>query len=692
MTDAVTIPSSAENANPLLQPWDTPFGVPPFNALKAEHFRGAFDAAFAEHARDMEAVVGNEEVPNFKNVIAAMELAGQTLWRVTSVFFNLCSADTNEALQEIERDVAPRFSKHFDAIFQNEDLFQRVDALWKKRESLGLTPEEGRVLERYHLGFVRAGAGLDEKKKQRLAAINERLATLYTVFGQNILADEADFKLVLEDETDLEGLPEFVRAAAAEAAAERDLPGKHLVTLARSSVETFLQFSSRRDLREKAFEAWTQRGERGGKTDNRENISEIIKLRDERAHILGFESFAHFELDDTMAKTPEAVDELLDQVWEPACKRAAEEREELQAMVRAEGGNFDLAGHDWRYYAEKLRKEKHDLNEEEIKPYLQLDKIIEAAFDTAERLFGLTFERRDDIPLYHKDVRAWEVRYGDGREPALFLGDYFARPSKRSGAWMSSYRPQQKLAGNIRPIIVNVLNFSKGAGDTPALLSFDDAVTLFHEFGHALHGLLSDVTYPMVAGTRVSTDFVELPSQLYEHWIWQPEVLKRYAVHYQSGEPIPDALVERIVSARNFNQGFATIEYLACAKLDMELHRLKSFDGFDPARFEADALKDIGMPEEIVMRHRVPHFLHIFTGDSYAAGYYSYLWSEVMDADAFAAFEEAGDIFAPDVAKGLHDHIYSAGGRMDPAKAYEAFRGRLPEADALLKKRGFSTL
>jgi peptidyl-dipeptidase Dcp len=559
----------------------------------------------------------------------------------------------------------------------------------RSKADLGLSEEQARVLERYHRGFVRAGAALGAKAMRRLAAIAERLAALSTAFNQNVLADEQGFVLLLEGESDLAGLPEAVRAAAAQTAAERGHEGKHAVTLARSSIEPFLQFSARRDLREQAYRAWRQRGASGGASDNRAIVSEILKLRAERARVLGFASPAELALEFSMARTPANVRRLLMEVWTPARARAAAEREELQRAVRAEGGNFEVAGADWRYYAEKVRKARFDVDEAEVKPYLQLDDVIAAAFDVAQRLFGVSFRERTDLPVYHPEVRSFEVLAADGRHLGLFLGDYFARPSKSSGAWKASFRDQHRLdPQEVRPIVVNVMNFAKGAPGEPALLSIDDARTLFHEFGHALHGLLSDVTYPTVSGTNVERDFVELPSQLYEHWILHPEVLRRYARHYKTGAPLPEALLTKIKAARNFNQGFATVEYLASAIVDLDLHTLEDPGDLDVDAFEKQALERIGAPEEIGMRHRIPHFQHIVGG--YASAYYSYMWSEVMDADAFRAFEEAGDIFDPALARRLHDHIYSAGGRQDPAEAYRAFRGRLPTPEALLEKRGLA--
>ena len=556
-------------------------------------------------------------------------------------------------------------------------------------DTLPLDAEQKRVLERYHTGFRRAGAGLDDAAKTRLAEIIERLAALGTAFSQNLLADEQSYVLALDGEAELAGLPDFMREAFKSEARERGLAG-YAVSLSRSSVEPFLQFSARRDLREKLFRAFSKRGDNGGATDNKAIIAEMVRLRAERARLLGFADFAHYRLDDAMAKTPVAVRDLLDTVWSRARRRALADRDALQALVQQDGGNFALEPWDWRYYAEKQRQQTCDFDEATIKPYLSLDRMIAAAFYTAQRLFGLTFRPRPDVPVWHPDVRVWEVRDAGGGSVGLFFGDYFARPSKRSGAWMTSLRDQEKLAGDIQPLIVNVCNFAKTPDGEPTLLSFDDARTLFHEFGHALHGLLSAVTYPTIAGTNVATDFVELPSQLYEHWLEQPDVLRRFALHYETGEPMPEQLLGRLIAARNFNMGFATVEYVASALVDLEFHSLPKADAIDAAAFEATALARIGMPDEIVMRHRPPQFGHIFSGGGYAAAYYSYMWSEVLDADAFAAFEETGDIFDPATAKRLREKIYAAGGSQDPAEAYKAFRGRLPSADALLRKRGFT--
>jgi peptidyl-dipeptidase Dcp len=675
-----------ETQNPLLSEWAGALELPPFGAIKPDHFRPAFDRALADHRAEIDSIAENPAPANFENTIAALERSGRVLERVASVFFVLAGADTSDEIETIERDISPLLARHNNALYLNRALYSRIAYLYDRRDTLSLDAEQARVLERYHARFVRSGAALEKQAQDRLAAINERLATLGTQFGQNVLSDEKSFVMVLE-ESDLAGLPNFARAAAQAAAEERGHSGKYVITLARSSVETFLQFSSRRDLREKAFQAWIARGENGGATDNRGLIAEMVALRAERARLLGFANFADYRLDDQMAKTPQAARNLLDEVWDRALTKAAVERDALQAMIAEEGGNFALAPHDWRYYTEKLRKARYDLDETEVKPHFRLENMIEAAFETARRLFGLSF-KRVDAALYHRDARAWEVTDAQGRHVALFIGDYFARPSKHSGAWMTSLRDQEKLTGNVRPIVLNICNFSKPASGEPALLSFDDARTLFHEFGHALHGMLSDVTYPLIAGTAVPSDFVELPSQLYEHWLEVPEILQKYALHAGTGEPLPKALLDRLLATRTFNQGFATIEYTACALVDLDLHSLPDAAALDVAAFERKDLERIAMPPEIVMRHRLPHFQHLFSGGGYAAGYYSYMWSEVLDADAFAAFEETGDPFDPATAKRLRDYVYSAGNRRDPADAYKAFRGRLPSIDALLKKRG----
>jgi peptidyl-dipeptidase Dcp len=673
--------------NPLLKAWQTPFETPPFTEIEPRHFMPAFEQAFADHASEIAAITHDPATPDFANTVTALERSGKLLSKVAAVFYDLVSAHSNPALLEIDKEVSLRMARHWNPIMMNAVLFGRIVALHDNRATLGLTSEQMRLLERTYTRFHRSGAGLDEAAKARMAEINERLAHLGTAFGHHLLGDEQDWFMEL-GETDRDGLPESFVAAATAAADERGMAGKTVMTLSRSFVEPFLKSSTRRDLREKVFKAFTARGDNGNANDNNETIVEILALREESAKLLGFPTFAAYRLEDSMAKTPEAVRGLLERVWKPARARALADRDALQALVAEEGGNFALAPWDWRYYAEKLRQRRANFDDAAIKPYLALDHMIEAAFDCASRLFGLSFVERRDIPVWHPDVRVWEVKDAAGQHKALFYGDYFARPSKRSGAWMTSLRDQQKLDGAVAPLIINVCNFSKGADGQPSLLSPDDARTLFHEFGHGLHGMLSDVTYPSLSGTSVFTDFVELPSQLYEHWQEQPQVLRQFAKHYQTGEPLPDDLLKRFIAARKFNQGFATVEFVSSALIDLEFHTQPAAASRDVRAFERNELEKIGMPPEISLRHRPTQFGHIFAGDHYASGYYSYMWSEVMDADAFGAFEEAGNIFDSAVAKRLHDDIYSSGGSRDPEDAYIAFRGREPEPEALLRRRG----
>jgi peptidyl-dipeptidase Dcp len=671
--------------NPFFETWTTPFGLPPFDRIRPEHFPPGFDRGMAEQLAEIAAIADSAEAPSFPNTIEAMERSGRLLGRVSRVFHNLDASNTNDAIEAVARDYAPKLAQHHMRIQLNAALFGRVAELHAKRERLGLAEDQMRLLERYHLDFVRSGALLGDAERARMSAISERLATLHTLFGQNVLHDEKDWKLVL-GESDLEGLPEFIRSAAAEAARERGLTDSYVITLARSSVEPFLTFSARRDLRQAAYEAWTRRGEHEGEHDNRPLIREILTLRAEQARLLGYENFAAYRLDDTMAKNAAAVARLLAEVWEPAKRKAAAERRELQALARAEGVNAAIEPWDWRYYAERVRKAKYDIDEAEVKPYFVLDNMVRALFDTATRLFGVRFAERDDLKLYHPDVRAYEVRDAEGRHVGLFLHDNFARSGKQSGAWMSSYQDQESFAGEIAPIVVNNNNFAKG---TPTLLSFDDAETLFHEFGHGLHGLLSRTRYPSQSGTAVRRDFVEFPSQIFEHWMSVPETLRAYARHSETGEPIPEDLLRRLLAARNFNQGFATVEYTAAALLDLELHVAPAPEAIDVVGFERAIMDKIGMPAEIGVRHRPTHFQHLFAGGGYAAGYYAYLWAEVLDADGFAAFGEAGDVFDPRLAAQLKD-IYSAGDTRDPMALYRAFRGREPEIAALLKERGLA--
>ena len=683
--------ASATAPHPALVEWTGPNGLPRFEAVRDEDFASAFDAALIAHDAEIDAIAGNADASTFANTIIALEIAGDDLSRVSSLFWNKAGADTNAAIQSLEREIAPKMSRHYSKIGMNAALFARIDALWEQREALGLTKEEGRVLERHWKGFVRSGAKLPKAEQERLAGINEELAGLGAKFGQNVLGDEKSWSLLLSSDDELAGLPDFLRDAMAGAACEHGADGKFAVTLSRSIIEPFLTFSERRDLREQAFKAWVARGENGGETDNRATVKRTLELRKEKAGLLGYANFADYKLDNTMAKTPEAVNGLLGQVWEKAVVRANEEEAELASVIAAEGKNHEVMPWDWRHYAEKLRAQKFNFSEAELKPYLQLEKIIEACFDVAERLFGIRATELKDVTAYHPDARVFEIRDDKGALKAMFLGDYFARPSKRSGAWMSSFQSQHKLplkdgtVGEI-PIVYNVCNFAKPSQGKPALLSLDDARTLFHEFGHALHGMLSDVTYPSVSGTGVSRDFVELPSQLYEHWLTVPEILQTYALHYETGVPMPKELLDKVLAAQTFDAGFNTVEFTSSALVDMAFHTQDNVE--DPMAVQADVLSSLGMPKSIVMRHATPHFQHVFSGDGYSAGYYSYMWSEVLDADAFAAFEETGDAFNGDMAQKLKDNIYSVGGSIDPEETYLAFRGKMPSAEPMLKKRG----
>ncbi len=684
--------TSSPALNPAITNWNGPDGLPRFEAVNDGDFAASFEAALAEHETEIDAIANNSAAPTFENTIVALEIAGDSLSRVSSLFWNRAGAHTNDTIQALERDISPKMSRHYSKIGMNAALFQRIDQLWEKREALGLDLEQTRVLERHWKGFVKSGAKLPKPEQETLAGINEKLAGLSTQFGQNVLADEKGWALILSEGPELEGLPDFLKDAMASAARERGEDGKYAVTLSRSIIEPFLTFSERRDLREQAFKAWVARGENPGETDNRGLIRETLALRSEVAKLLGYGNFAEMKLDNTMAKTPAAVNDLLRAVWAKAVKRAREEEADIAGLIAEDGKNHDVMPWDWRFYSERIRAQKFNFSEAELKPYLQLEKIIDACFDVANRLFGIRAVEKKDITAYHPDVRVFEIRDAQNKLVALFLGDYFARGSKRSGAWMSAFQSQHKLplknskTGEM-PIIYNVCNFAKPAEGKPALLSLDDARTLFHEFGHALHGMLSDVTYPSVSGTAVSRDFVELPSQLYEHWLTVPAILKQYAVHVETGAPMPQALLDKVLAARTFNAGFNTVEFTSSAIVDMEFHTRGPID--DPMAVQAEILAGLGIPKSLVMRHASPHFQHIFAG-GYSAGYYSYMWSEVLDADAFAAFEETGDAFDTAMAKKLKDYIYSVGGSLDPEDAYKAFRGKLPSPDAMLAKKGLA--
>ncbi len=673
--------------NPLLQSWHTPHGLPPFQNVAAEHFAPAFDAALAEHLADIERIAESAQTPTFQNTIAALDRSGRLLDRTAALFYNLTASETSPALQAVERDMAPRLAAHHNTVHTHAGLFRRIDELHEQRSALKLSAEEQRVLERIHFDFVRAGAKLAPAAQARYGQVMQRLAELQTRFGQNVLADEAQYRLVLRDEADLAGLPDFVRASARQAAAERGLSEAGVITLSRSHIVPFLTFSQRRDLREQAWRAWTTRGEHDGEHDNRAVAREILSLRNEQARLHGYAAFADYVLADTMAKTQEAVAELLQQVWVPAKARAEEEREALQALALAHGEPVTIEAWDWRYYAEKVRQERYDIDEATVKPYFPLARMVQAVFDCANRLFGLRFVELADVQAYHPDVKVYEVRDAVNAVIGVFLHDNFARPSKRSGAWMSSFRQQSRNADAL-PIVVNNNNFARGAPGEPTLLSFDDARTLFHEFGHGLHGLLSNVTYESVSGTNVLRDFVELPSQLFEHWLEEPEVLKRHARHFRTDEPIPDALVAKLHAARRFNQGYETVRYAASALVDMAAHALTRAQAPDVVEFERDELQPMGLPPGVGLIPGLTHFQHVFSGSGYAAGYYVYLWAEVLDADGYGAFIEAGNPFDPGVAARLRQFIYSSGNSLEPAAAYRAFRGRQPTVQPMLDKRG----
>jgi peptidyl-dipeptidase Dcp len=679
-------------ATPLNLPWAGPYGgVPPFDRARVVDFAPAVEQAMAEQLVAIDRIAADPAPPTFANTIAAAERAGRPLDRVLTVYGVFCSSLSDEPLQAVERDLAPKLAAFQDRIVQNAGFFRRVAAVHESADEAGLEAEERRAAKVLFTNLVLAGARLAPEEQAELASINEQLASLHTTFAQHVLAEESGPAIVLDDEADLAGLPEVARRAAAEAAEERGRAGSWAIPNTRSSVEPFLTFSERRDLRERVWRMFVDRGDRGNDTDTKQLVTRILALRGRRAKLLGFPSHAHWRLEDSMAKTPERAIELMEAVWRPAVRRVREEVVDMQAIADAEHAGIRIAPWDYRFYAEKVRQARYDLDEAEVTPYLQLDRLREGMFFVAERLFGLSFAPVTDgsVPVFHPDVRVWEVRRPDGRTAGLWYFDPYARAGKKSGAWMSDYRPQERLDGPVIPIVSNNCNFVKPPPGEPALVSWDDATTLFHEFGHALHGLCSDVTLPSLAGTRVARDYVELPSQLLEHWLSTPEVLGRFAVHCRTGEPIPAELVDRIRRAETFNAGFRTVEFLASAIVDMRLH-LAGAEPIDPAAFERTTLEAIGMPAEIVMRHRIPHFSHIFADDGYSAGYYSYLWADTLTADAWEAFTEAGGPWDEAVAERLRRHVLSAGNSIPPEEGYRGFRGRDATIDALMRKRGFA--
>ncbi|MFA5264470.1 MAG: M3 family metallopeptidase [Opitutaceae bacterium] len=676
-------------ANPLMKSWSGPFGgVPPFNEVKLEDFKPAFEEAMKSDLAEIDAITANPAAPSFENTIAALENCGRPFTNL-NVLFGVWSQNlSTPEFQAIEREMAPRIAEFSDKIYQNEKLFRRIEAVYNSPEKARLSPEQQRLVWYVTNNFIRQGARLDAEAKQRVGEINQRLASLTTQFSANVLADESDYVLYLKS-GDLDGLPEALRASAVSAAAERNHKGEFAILNTRSSMEPFLTYSIRRDLREKVWRTYYSRGDNGDAKDNKNIIAEILKLRAKRAKILGYPTHAHWRLEDQMAKTPERAMALMEAVWKPAVARVHEEVADMQAIANKEKAGIAIAPWDYRFYAEKVRKARYDIDENEVKPYLQLDKLREAMFWVAGELFDFSFTPVSGLPVFHPDMVTYEVRNRTtGQHIGLWYFDPYARTGKHSGAWMNAYRNQERFAGEITTIVSNNANFIKGRPGQPVLISWDDATTLFHEFGHALHGLCSNVSYPSLSGTSVARDFVEFPSQLLEHWLSTPEVLNRFALHYQTGKPMPKELLEKINRASKFNEGFQTVEYLAAALIDMKLHMAGDVD-IDPAAFERDELARLGMPKEIVMRHRTPQFSHIFSGDEYSAGYYSYLWADTLTADAYEAFTEAKGPYDKDVAAKLLKCIFSIGNTMDPAEAYRAFRGRDPGIDALMRKRGF---
>ena len=678
-----------EGDNPFFGEWDTPFETPPFDDIKEADFMPAFEAGIDMHKAEIALITESTKKPTFKNTIEALDRSGALLTKVANVFGCLNGANTNEEIQQIARDVTPKLSKHQDDILLNADLFARVKAVYDKKDSLKLNIEQSTLLDETYKAFVRGGALLDEDKKAELRAINEELATLTLNFGQNILKEDNAFQLVIDDPADLAGLPEAVRAGAAEAATALEHEGKWVFTLHKPSWIPFLQYSEKRELREELYKAWYNRGNNDNEFDNKAIASKISALRVKRANLLGYETHAHFVLEENMAKVPENVYNLLQQLWTPALKIAQKEVEDMQAIIDAEGKNFKLDTWDWWYYAEKLKKAKYALDEEAIRPYFKLENVIEGVFMVATNLYGLQFEERFDIPKYHEDVKVFEVKEADGSHVGILYTDYFPRPSKRGGAWMSSLRKQSKIKGKtITPVIFNVGNFAKPTADKPSLISLEQVGTLFHEFGHALHGLLSDCTYESLSGTAVPRDFVELPSQIMENWALHPDVLIMYAKHYETGEPIPQELIDKIKNAGHFNQGFITVEYLAASFLDMDWHTLAEAEEKDVMEFEKASLDKIGLIPEIIPRYKSYYFNHIFSG-GYSSGYYSYIWAEVLDADAFEAFKETS-LFDKATADSFRKNILAAGGTEDPMTLYKRFRGAEPKVEPLLKKRGLN--
>ena len=691
----ITFSSIQAMENPFYKNYKTQFEIPPFSEIEEKHFMPAYFKGMEEHNNEIEQIIQNTEKPSFENVIIAMERSGELLDKVNAVFFNLSGSATNEKLQEIEKEISPKLSQHYDSISLNPYIFKKVSLLWEDVDNLNLSQEERKILEETYKRFIRSGALLKGSDKDRYADINQEISKLSVQFSQNLLAETNNFEIILSRD-DLKGLPEDIVNLAKEEAdnkfkktSDKKYANKYIFTSHRSSMYPFLTYSERRDLREKLYTGYIMRGDNDNEYDNKNITSKIASLRVEKANILGFETHAHYVLDNTMAKTPEAVYELLNQLWEPALSRAKNELQELQKFVNEEGQNFKIASWDWWYYSEKVRKDKYNIDEEELKNFFTLDNTIDGIFKTANKLFGLTFEEKFDIELYHPDARVWQVKDKNGSHLGLYIGDYYTRSSKRGGAWMSTFKDQSNFDGRERPIVINVCNFPPPSKDKPSLLSFEHVTTLFHEFGHGLHGLLTNTHYRSLSGTSVSRDFVEFPSQVLEHWASEPESLKSYAKHYKTGEVISDELIDKMKNASKFNQGFANTEYLAATYLDMDWHSLVSTDIQDTNDFERKSLEKIGLIDEIVSRYRTTYFQHIFTS-SYSAGYYSYIWAAVLDSDAFAAFKESGDIYNQDLANKYREYILEKGGTENPMELYQKFRGSNPNIGPLLEDRGLN--
>ena len=689
-TQATQIPAPADELNPLLSQWSGPYGgIPVFEKISISYFKPALISAMQQNLNEVEKIAANPAPATFENTIREMERAGKTFERVQTIYGIWSSSMNDKEFQEVETEMSAPLAEFSDKITQNEKLFSRIETVYNSPLKSKLTAEEQRLVWTYHTNFVLAGAQLDAKSKVRMSEINQELAQLFTKFGQNLLSDEGNIMLVLKDSTELKGLPKSLIDAAASVAARKKIADAWVISNTRSSIDPFLTYSERRDLRQKAWKIFINRGDNGGETDNNSTITQILKLRSERAKMLGFPTHAHWRLVNSMAKTPERAMELMEAVWKPAIARVHEEVADMQALANKEGANIKIEPWDYKFYAEKVRKEKFDLDQNQVKEYLQLEKLREAMFWVAGELFNFKFTPVSDVTVYHPDVRVWEVNdKTTNKHIGLWYFDAYAREGKRSGAWMNAYRNQENVDKPVSTIVSNNSNFLKGKPGEPVLISWDDAQTLFHEFGHALHGLSSNVTYPSLSGTNVFRDYVEFPSQLLEHWLSTPEVLEKFAVHYKTGAPIPKSLVERIKNASTFNEGFATTEFLASALMDMKIHMTDPKD-IDPRTFEKETLSKLGMPSELVMRHRLPQFAHVFSSDGYSAGYYSYLWADVLTSDAYSAFTEAGGPYDKEVAARLIKYIFSVGNTVDPQEGFKEFRGRDAKSDALMIDRGF---